>query len=246
MNHHRRPAFALRYVHLVTGPLAAGLLVAGLLLAGVLVEASGLVRAQVAPPTEAGASLPSTIPIFPLPEPTLFPHASRPLLIYEPRYRTMIADALKGDRIIGMVHLKPGFEADYEGRPPIAVVGCAGRIEMAEQMPDGRYTIILRGLTKFRVVSEDASRAYRLARVEAIGETAVPADARPALAFERGRLVDLLALKGVEIDPSFDDENAVDTIAQYLEMDPSERQSLLEIDGTLARAKALVARLDRR
>jgi len=115
-------------------------------------------------------TLPSEIPLFPLPEVVLFPAVQRPLLIYEPRYREMIADALKGDHVIGTVLLRPGFEADYEGRPPIYGVGCAGVIEDYEQLPDGRYAILLRGLTTFRVVSEDRRKPYRLAHVEAIPE----------------------------------------------------------------------------
>src|SRR5688572_25747854 len=93
----------------------------------------------------------------------------------------MIADALKGNKIIGMVRLRPGFEKDYEGRPPIYGVGCAGTIEKYEQLPDGRYVILLRGLTTFRVVSEDGApstssakdggrKPYRLARVETVPE----------------------------------------------------------------------------
>ncbi len=61
--------------------------------------------------------LPPTIPIFPLPNAVLFPNVFLPLHIFEPRYRAMVADALRGDRIIGMVLLQPGFEANYEGRP---------------------------------------------------------------------------------------------------------------------------------
>ena len=117
-------------------------------------------------------TLPSEIPLFPLPEVVLFPGVRRPLQIYEPRYRDMIADALKGDRIIGTVLLRPGFETNYEGRPPIYTIGCAGVIEDYEQLPDGRYVILLRGLTTFRVVSEDQRKSYRLARVEAIPELA--------------------------------------------------------------------------
>ena len=115
----------------------------------------------------AGEILPRTIPIFPLQDVMLFPNLPRPLHIFEPRYRAMVADALKGDRIIGMVLLRPGYEADYEGRPPVYPIGCAGVITDVEQLPDGRYAILLRGLVKFRVISEDRSRAYRLARVEA-------------------------------------------------------------------------------
>src|SRR5213594_509810 len=71
-------------------------------------------------------TIPSTIPIFPLEDATLFPNVSRPLYIFEPRYRAMVSDALKGDRVIGMVLLRPGHEADYEGRPPVYPIGCAG------------------------------------------------------------------------------------------------------------------------
>ena len=100
----------------------------------------------------------------------LFPGVSRPFLIFEPRYRDMIADALEGDRIIGMVVLRPGFEKDYEGRPPTYDVGCAGRIQQYEKLPDGRYVILLQGLTRFRIASEDQRKPYRLARVQEVPE----------------------------------------------------------------------------
>jgi uncharacterized protein len=60
--------------------------------------------------------LPFALPIFPLPTVVLFPNVFLPLHIFEPRYRQMIGDALAGDRIIGMVLLRPGYEEDYEGR----------------------------------------------------------------------------------------------------------------------------------
>lgn len=83
--------------------------------------APGAVFAQSAvPPAPSGVhALPSVIPIFPLEDAMLFPDVSHPLHIFESRYRAMVADALKGDRIIGMVTLKPGYEANYEGRPKI-------------------------------------------------------------------------------------------------------------------------------
>ncbi len=99
-----------------------------------LVIAFILVVRALQPP--ASPAIPSEIPLFPLPETSLFPGVSRPFLIYEPRYREMIAEALKGNKIIGMVRLRPGFEKDYEGRPPIYGIGCAGTIEEFEQLPD--------------------------------------------------------------------------------------------------------------
>jgi Lon protease-like protein len=194
-------------------------------------------------------ALPSEIPLFPLPETSLFPGVSRPFLIFEPRYREMIADALKGDRIIGMVRLRPGFEKDYEGRPPIHGVGCAGTIEKYELLPDGRYVILLRGLTTFRVLGEDQRRPYRLARVEAVPERLTDAE-RVTLGQLRNRIEELLfkvlPLDAEPPDPSLDDAELVNLVAQNLEMPEEARQDLLERQNVLERARALVALLPQR
>jgi Lon protease-like protein len=187
------------------------------------------------------ATLPSVIPIFPLEDATLFPKAANPFHIFEPRYRAMVADALKGDRIIGMVTLKPGFEANYEGRPPIHAIGCAGVIEDFEERPDGRYNILLRGLTRFRVVSEDQSRPYRLARVEAIADKLDDSE-KDALHTLRQRLEQLVTKPGSAsaIPPDISDEEVVNTLAIHVPVDPGERQGLLELDRLLLRSQALV------
>ena len=91
-------------------------------------------------------TLPRALPLFPLPSTVLFPNVFLPLHIFEPRYRQMVAESLSGDRIIGMVMLKPGYEADYEGRPPIYTTGCSGLITHVERLDDGRYNLVLRGL----------------------------------------------------------------------------------------------------
>jgi ATP-dependent Lon protease len=202
-----------------------------------------------APPraNTAAASLPKEIPLFPLPNVVLFPGVTRPLLIFEPRYREMVGDALKGERIIGMVLLRPGFERDYEGRPPIHDIGCAGEIEEYEQLPDGRYVILLRGLTAFRVVSEDQRKPYRLARVDAVPDM-LKDDERGALSSARERLAQLLYMVlplGVDPpDPGLDDTEFVNVTAQNLQMPEADRQQLLEWSSVLARARALVERLE--
>ena len=192
--------------------------------------------------------LPETIPIFPLPSATLFPNASHAFRIFEPRYRAMVADALKGDRIIGMVMLQPGYEADYEGRPPIVSIGCAGLITDYEELPDGQFNIVLGGLIKFRVTGEDDSRTYRLARVEAVPEVLDEKDTI-ALGTERRRLESLvLALSdrlGIGQSPAgVPDEQVVDELSQYLPIDPLSRQQLLEQDGALSRALTLIEMLE--
>jgi Lon protease-like protein len=193
--------------------------------------------------------LPATIPIFPLDKVVLFPNVFLPLHIFEPRYRAMVSDALAGDRIIGMVLLRPGFEADYEGRPPVYDIGCAGVITHSEKLSDGRFNIVLRGLEKFRIRDEDASRPYRLAQVDPMPETPDAAE-REQLRRQRQRLEALLAAaverSGSEprFPPAVPDEDLVNALAQYLELDGIERQALLERQGILARCRALIELLE--
>jgi Lon protease-like protein len=194
--------------------------------------------------------LPPTIPIFPLPGAVLFPNVFLPLHIFEPRYRTMVSDALEGDRIIGMVLLRPGWEANYEGRPAIYPIGCAGLITFAERLKDGRFNIVLRGLEKFRVVDEERDdRPYRVAAVDSITEPVSDAD-RAAVRTARRRLEALLVPqpegRGAEpkVPPSMPDEDLVNALAQYLELEPVEKQALLERDGLLARCESLIELLE--
>ena len=199
-----------------------------------------------AQPRSADAvTLPTTIPIFPLQDVVLFPNSTRPLHIFEPRYRAMVADALEGDRVIGMVLLQPGYEAEYEGRPPVHAIGCAGVITEVEELPDGRYNIVLGGLVKFRVLHEDTSRSYRLAEVEALPETLDAGD-RPLLAQRRQQLEDVLAAlsPGAQLPPSdLPDEQVVDGLSLILPLEPADRQALLEADGPVERALRLIERL---
>lgn len=193
--------------------------------------------------------LPPALPLFPLPNVVLFPNVFLPLHIFEPRYRAMLADALAGDRIIGMSLLQPGFEADYHGRPPVYTIGCAGVITHAEQLPDGRSNVVLRGLEKFRIVAEDHSREYRVATVDALPETTSDEDRR-ALRQQRQRLEALLvaAIERGGADPKFPpaiaDDDLVNALAQYLGFDAMERQALLERDGIIARCRGLIELLE--
>jgi uncharacterized protein len=193
--------------------------------------------------------LPPTIPLFPLPNVVLFPGVFLPLHVFEPRYRAMTREALAGDRIIGISLLQPGYEADYEGRPSIYPIGCAGVISHSEKTADGRYNIVLNGLEKFRVRMELPGGEYRRAQIDTIPETLTDRD-RLAIRCERPRIEGLLlrALKAadVQIPPSLSDEDLLHALCQYLEFAPAERQALLECDGSVARCHALVDLLEMR
>ena len=195
--------------------------------------------------------LPPTIPIFPLPNVVLFPNVFLPLHIFEPRYRAMVSEALEQDRIIGMVLLRPGWESEYDGRPAIYEVGCAGLITHAERLSDGRFNIVLQGLEKFRVIDEeeDERRQYRLAHVENLSESMTERD-KEEMRGERKRLESLLVPQpsGRSAEPkvpaSMSDEDLVNALAQYLELEPVEKQALLERDGLLSRCRSLIELLE--
>lgn len=191
--------------------------------------------------------LPRAVPIFPLPNAVLFPNVFLPLHIFEPRYREMVADALAGDRLIGMALLKPGWEGHYEERPPVYDVGCAGVISHAERLPDGRFNIVLRGLAKFRITGEVGQRAYRIASIEVLPETLGEGDRR-VLREERRRLEALLVtvLEGgdTRFPASMPDEDLVNALAQYLPFEPVERQALLERQDACARCRSIAELLE--
>ena len=200
--------------------------------------------APAAPPQTA-VVLPSTVPLFPLPDVVLFPDVSLPLRIFEPRYRAMVADALEGNRIIGMVLLRPGYEADYEGRPPIFAVGCAGVITQVEQLANGEYTLVLRGLQKFEVMSEEPGGPYRVAHITPLPEPPLDETQTAAIRAERQRVETLLVRLGIEPAPAaLSDAGLVIGLAQILELTPLEWQELLERDGVLARLRSLADRLE--
>ena len=189
--------------------------------------------------------LPPTIPIFPLSNVVLFPNVFLPLHIFEGRYRAMVSEALGGDRVIGMVLLQPKYEANYEGRPPVFTVGCAGAITHSEPLGDGRFNIVLRGTERFRITGEDESTAYRIAHVDGLPEL-VSDEHRAELRRLRPQLEALLAAAvertGSEprFPPAIPDEDLVNALAQHLDLEPLEHQALLEREGVLARCRGLI------
>lgn len=195
------------------------------------------------------------LPLFPLPTTVLFPNIFLPLHIFEPRYRAMIADAVDSDRLIGMVLLKPGWERDYEGQPAVYPVGCSGVLTHVEQLRDGCYNVVLRGLERFRIVEEDHDRQYRRAHTEPLVERSLTADDRTVLRTGRAKLEALVA-PGIEKTSrlgearpglgtaAMNDEDLVNALAQYLDIEPLEKQALLERGCVRTRAESLLELLE--
>jgi uncharacterized protein len=141
--------------------------------------------------SHALANFSGLVRLFPLPNVVLFPHVVQPLHVFEPRYRQLTADTLAGDQLLAMALLRPGWEEDYEGRPALYLVACLGRIIAHKLLADGRYIILLRGLSRIRLGEEiEGENLYRAARAELMSD--VPSlsldDARQI----RGRLGELV------------------------------------------------------
>lgn len=190
--------------------------------------------------------LPETIPLFPLPNVVLFPGMPLPLHVFEPRYRAMVEAARDSHRTIGMVLLRAGWEHDYAGRPAVYPVGCAGRMDQCDLLPDGRFNIVLRGLGRFRIAGEHDGQPYRVASVvpleDAAGDPAALEAARPKLLAAIGRASDgpaVLVMQNELPAPTF-----VNALCQSLDLEPVERQSLLDCDSVAERCARLIEILD--
>ena len=183
--------------------------------------------------------------IFPLAGALLFPRALLPLHIFEPRYRAMISDAMARDRRIGMIQPRD----DTVEKPALFEIGCIGRIAEVEALDDGRFNIILEGLTRFRLVSElDVTTPFR--QVEAdiaafVGDDAEPAPLGIALRADLEREARRYAdAKGYAIDwaavERLDDEGLVNGVAQVTPFDVATKQALLEAPDIAERADLVV------
>ncbi len=106
------------------------------------------------------------LPLFPLPNVVHFPNTMLPLHIFEKRYRKLLEDALKGEKMIGMATLKPGWEEKYQGNPDIYSVACLGSIVEHEPLKDGRSNILLLGVKRVKIKNIVKPRPYRSAEVE--------------------------------------------------------------------------------
>jgi len=107
--------------------------------------------------------LPKEIPVFPLSNFIIFPETTVPLNIFEPRYLNMIDDVMKGNRIIGMIQPKKSNQK----KPILYNIGCAGKITSFNETEDGRYLIILRGISRFKIIKElENKKLYRQCNVD--------------------------------------------------------------------------------
>lgn len=121
---------------------------------------------------QSSANSLGAVPLFPLPNIVLFPHAVLPLHIFEDRYKKMMADVLEGSGQIAMALLQPGWEKSYYDRPALQPVVCVGTILSHEKLADGRYNLLLRGTVRAKILREidESDHLYRVAELETLSE----------------------------------------------------------------------------
>jgi len=202
------------------------------------------------------------LPIFPLPDGVFFPETLLPLHIFEPRYRAMVADAMSGDRTLGIQRLRTGSEFDGRGRPAVFEIGCAGEIVEHEPLDDGRSNIVLRGLFRYRMRSEEPeTAAYRIANVEVLPAEPLPSSSgavkgrrefRRLLSRVVAQLADSVGRpEARDLPAHLSDEGLVNEAVSRLGLDVDDRYQLLAMDRleeryawVLAHIKATQQRLD--
>jgi Lon protease-like protein len=196
------------------------------------------------------ADLPEVIPVFPLPGALLLPRGQMPLNIFEPRYLSMVDDALRdGHRLIGMIQPDVTHSPNEE-KPMLFRVGCVGRITQLAESGDGRYILELTGIARFRVVEElEVLTLYRQCKVDFFafaddfvarkGEDEVN---REALLVALAQFLKANNLKvdweGVESAPN---EALVNALAMMSPYGPAEKQAMLEAPDLKTRAEILIA-----
>ena len=187
------------------------------------------------------------VPVFPLAGALLFPRGQLPLHIFEPRYRAMVRDALASDRLIGMVQPKEPTAGAEDAPPALFEIGCLGRIGACDELEDGRFNLVLEGLSRFRVAREaHVDTLYRQVDADRSGffeeeEPVLAMLQRAEVEREARRYAEALGYM-VEWDSvsRLDDEMLVNGIAQIAPLDVGSKQALLEAATLADRADLLV------
>ncbi|AKT36994.1 LON peptidase substrate-binding domain-containing protein [Chondromyces crocatus] len=185
------------------------------------------------PPTDLAAAL-SRLPLFPLPQVVLFPGALLPLHVFEPRYKTLVRDALATHRCLSVVLIADPNRVDEHGHPAIHHVAGVGEIIEHVELPGGRYNILVRGRARVRLAEQPFIPPYRTAQATLLEDRggAIDPTAQAALLSTASAYAAMVR----DQDQSFDlrlppDASlglSADLCAHYLLLDPSERQTALE------------------
>lgn len=194
------------------------------------------------------------VPVFPLPGTVLFPCTQLPLHVFELRYRTMVREALSGERLVALALLKPGWEADYHGSPAFHDLGCLARFEEVEWLMNDCYDLKVEGVARVRFTRIVKEFPYRAARVELLPQHPYGED-DPLIEMDKSELVAtferLLQALGMpsphaRVDRSATYEALVNTMCAGTDLAPQERLELLALDSVLERGRRIREFTERR
>ena len=197
---------------------------------------------------KAAADLPHTLKIFPLAGVLLLPRSELPLNIFEPRYLSMIDDALSGDRLIGIIQPEPGEES--RAKPKLCQTGCAGRLTTYAETPDGRMLITLTGVSRFRIIAEhEAATPYRQVEPDFATYAGDLIEEQGDGGVDRSKLLKVFRdyLRANDLSADWDqvkdasNEALVNTLSVLAPYGPGDNQALLEAPDLGARAEVLIA-----
>ena len=199
---------------------------------------------------QSPAELPKSVPLFPLSGALLLPFSHRPLNIFEPRYIEMVDAALRGDRLVGLIQPEDTEEESPRGRSPLQPIGCLGRLTHFEESGEGRYFIILEGVTRFRLAHElTVMTPYRQGAIAAeefatdferdFGEERVDRERFVRMMRDYAEFANIeLNWEEIERTGTADLVNFCCMVGPY---GPAEKQVLLEAETLEQRAETLIA-----
>ena len=183
----------------------------------------------------------------------LFPHAVVPLHVFEQRYRALVRDALRADRLIAIALLKPGWEQDYHGSPDFFGLGCLARMDRVEWRPDDCFDLWVCGISRVRFQRMTTEYPYRAVTVSLVPQEPLPDDdplvklERQALEEAYRRVAGAMTLispatvggpaKTSRAHLSF--EAYLNSVCAEVALDPAEKLGLLELDSLLERSRRL-------
>lgn len=192
------------------------------------------------------AELPQQLRLFPLTGATLLPGSYLPLNIFEPRYLAMVDEALKDDRLIGMI--QPKLDKEETHKSDLETVGCAGRIIQLAETGDGRYRITLYGVARFSCLEALLTPTpFRCHRVDFSPFVHDLTSSDTELAIDREKLLHIIDLFSEITNVQFE-KNDIDTISTSMlinslatigNFSPVEKQALLETHDAESRAELL-------
>ena len=191
------------------------------------------------------------LPLFPLPQVVLFPHAMLPLHVFEPRYRALLKDCLNTHKSMAMALIVDPDDKDEHGNPRIARVAGVGVIVEHQELPDGRSNVLLHGTGRVTLVELPFVPPYRRARASVLVDVDAPIgpEERTALIATANAFTSDVHQRDAgfsfRLPENLESSTLADLCAHHLVIDANERQRILEEADPRERVRRVTLELAR-